>query len=175
MNRHNSEWLSALADGELRGLRRWWTARHVRHCAECAAEYRRLLAVRELLAANPAKPVMGESADFFWSKVKREIQTREGQRIEVPVPRLNWSDWLGQHQAAFATAAVILVAALWMVGTYRRTLPVASVGEVATAIPNTTATPVSSSDSDVPVIWVSGLPWTEDMTEMQTLYANLDT
>jgi hypothetical protein len=44
-----------------------------------------------------------------------------------------------------------------------------------TAIPDTVATAIAGQEAGVTVIWVSGLPWTPDMTEMQTLFAQLDT
>ena len=44
-----------------------------------------------------------------------------------------------------------------------------------TAIPDTAATPIQGQDSDVTVIWVTGLPWTPNMTEMKTVFADLDT
>src|SRR5882724_12814438 len=101
MRAHQSELISALLDGELKGLRRWLVQRHVSRCAECTAEYRHLSRVRQTLAANPVVPDMSDSADFFWSKVKREIQAQEGKTATVPVPQLSLTDWLSQHRYAF--------------------------------------------------------------------------
>src|SRR5438128_2176149 len=77
MRVHNPELISAQLDGELRGVRRWLVQRHLRRCAICAAEYQRVQRVRGLLAANPVTPPMSDSPEFFWSKVKREIETRD--------------------------------------------------------------------------------------------------
>jgi len=199
MKLHNPELISALVDGELKGPRRFLVQRHLRHCALCAAEYRHLHHVREMLAASPPRAQMEQSADFFWAKVRSEIQTRQGQDVELPAPRLGLSDWLLQHRLAVVSASA--AAALCVViglGQVRRSnhpaelvmgrlpppvvinegAPVAaderaSVEGVATAIPETVATPVNTQDKDVAVIWVSGLPWTPTMKDMKTKFANL--
>ena len=187
MRVHNSELISALLDGELRGLRRWLAQRHLRHCAICAAEYRRAHHVRDLLAANPVTPPMGDSPEFFWSKVKRQIEARGQQSQVQPMPRLSASDWIGRRSYALATAAAALVAALgviWITQTHRvkpESAPVlvvrgnvTTVEQVATVLAHTVATPVQGDDEKVAVIWVSGLPWMPDMTTMKTRFANLD-
>ena len=189
MKLHNPEFVGALLDGELKGLRRVLVQRHVRRCALCAAEYRHLRHVREMLAANPPHAQMSDSPEFFWSKVKREIRARGDQRVELPTPQLNPFDWLGQHRYAFASVTAALVAVIvmiWMTQARRTTptptvaaattlIPRATVEHVSTAIPDTVATAVDTEDRDVTVIWVSGLPWTPNMTEMKTVFANLDT
>jgi anti-sigma factor RsiW len=178
MNVHNPEWLHALADGELTGLRRWWVRRHVGRCPLCAAEYRHIQHVRQLLAANPVVPVMSDSPEFFWSKVNRDIQAQAGQTAAIPMPRLSLTDWLAQHRYAFAsvTATIVLALALLFALPARRdrAVPLATVGHVATVLPDTAATAFESPEAEATVIWVSGLPWTETMTEMKTLFATLD-
>ncbi|MEI6084373.1 MAG: zf-HC2 domain-containing protein [Verrucomicrobiota bacterium] len=184
MKPHNPELINALLDGELTGLRRWLVQRHVGRCALCAVEYRRLRHVRQILAANPVLPLMSDSPDFFWSKVKRDIQAEAGRTETVPVPQLSLADWLGQHRAAFVSAAAAIVAVIGVslvLSANRATapalagkVPLATVQHVATALPNTTATAFEAQEADATVIWVSGLPWTKDMTEMQTLFATID-
>ena len=95
MKPHNTERISALVDGELHGLRRWLAGRHLRACPDCAAEFRRAQQVRKMLAANPVSSAMTDSAEFFWSKVKREIEHRGAERVTIPVPTLRLADWLG--------------------------------------------------------------------------------
>ncbi len=186
MKVHHSELVSALVDGELKGLRHWLIQRHVNRCAPCAAEYRHLHHVREMLAANPVTPKMGDSPEFFWSKVKREIQAREGQTATVPMPALSMADWLGQRQFALASVVTTLVAVTGLIFALQSSHntsgpvviiqpPVATVEHASTFIPNTVATTIEATDSEPAVIWVSGLPWTPDMTEMKTQYAQLDT
>lgn len=209
MSAHKPELMSALLDGELKGLRRMLALRHVRNCPLCAVEYRKLRHVRKMLKANPPEMTMSDSPDFFWSKVKRGIEARGNEQAVIPPPRLEIPDWIMEHQAAVAAATVVLIAGLavlWTFETHWRTSatvfhkeespvqvlvvqtthdrplkstgamsePLAQVEKVSTAIPNTVATPLDAPDSDVAVIWVSGLPWTPDMTQMKTEYANLD-
>jgi anti-sigma factor RsiW len=188
MKPHNPELISALVDGELRGLRRWLVHRHVGECALCAAEYRRLVHVRQLLATNPVTPVMSDSPEFFWSKIRRDIEAQAGQTAQVPTPHLTWSDWLFRHQTSLvgATAAVVAVIGLTVaVRTYRPAGgdlaqpirpqgPAATVAQLTTTLPDTVATAFDEADEEVTVIWVSGLPWTQNLTEMHTLFATID-
>ena len=189
MSRHETEAIAGLLDGELRGIRRWRVVRHVRACPLCASEYRRQRQLRRLLQANPPDVQMSDSPEFFWSKVKGEIKRRGEERVKVPVPSLAWPDWLLRHQFTVATAAAAVIATvsvIWLMQapTRPRANPVApatapagfaQVENLKTVIPNTTATTVESPDSQVTVIWVSGLPWSPDMNEMKTEFANLDT
>jgi anti-sigma factor RsiW len=183
MKVHHSAWISALVDDELHGWRRRWVEHHLRKCVACDAEYRHLRHVRTMLAGNLPQPAMSDSPEFFWSKVKREIERRGPAEVEAPLPRLTLADWLGQHAPALATATAIVAlavsAAVWMprpgpvVAEHK--VPAPTVMKVATAIPDTAATPLEPKGKDVTVIWTDGLPWTSDMTEMKTLFANLDT
>ena len=187
MKLHNPEWVSALLDGELNGLRGWLVKRHVSRCALCAAEYRRCQHLREMLAANPAIPTMSDSPDFFWSKVKREIQAREGQETTVAMPALSLSDWLDQRRFALASVVSALVVVVGLMIALRPShvpspttvatiieAPVATVEHASTFIPDTVATSFDAKDAAPAVIWVSGLPWAQDMTEMKTQFAHLD-
>jgi len=188
MKLHNPELIGALLDGELRGVRRWLVERHLHRCAICAAEYRHLRHVRDMLAANPRAFTMSDSPELFWSKVKREIEARVPQTQIAPVPEPSALAWIGQHSHAFATAVAAVVAALgviWVVRTHRPTKPVSTpvvvvrgnavtVERVATELRHTVATPLKGDDRSVAVIWVSGLPWTPDMTAMETHFANTD-
>jgi len=175
MRLHDPTLMTGLLDGELKGWRRWYVRRHASKCPVCALEYRQQQHARRLLAANPPNISMSGSDDFFWSQIKNEIQSRPASAVDVPTPSLSFGDWLRQRELALATVAATIVALLaitWLVS-QRRAHPQfahAQVEHVQTAIPNTVATPFRSDD-DVTVIWVSGLPWTPDMTEMQTLYA----
>ncbi|HUI07702.1 MAG TPA: hypothetical protein VL486_11935 [Verrucomicrobiae bacterium] len=188
MSRHQTEALSGLLDGELRGIRRWLVVRHVRACPVCASEYRRQRHVRRMLQANPPAVQMSDSPEFFWSKVKREIKRRGEEPVHLPVPKLGVPDWLLRHQFTVATTTVAVIAAvsvIWLVQMPGRspvphgvpaTRPArfAEVEKLKTAIPNTTATAFESQDAQVTVIWVSGLPWTPNMNAMKTEFANLD-
>jgi len=188
MKAHDSKWINALVDGELSGLRRFFVERHLRGCALCAAECRRLRRVRELLAVT-AKPEMDDSEALFWSKVKRQIQAGETGTMAAPEPGTTGLAWLGAHRLAVACAAAVALAAgawLW-IGQTRHAAPGTTVTaasvpaprpvveRVSTVIPNAVATPVETKDKDVTVIWMSGLPWTPNMTAMKTKFAHLGT
>jgi anti-sigma factor RsiW len=185
---HNTESVTGLLDGELKGLRLWIAKRHISTCPVCALEYRHQQHLRRLLQANPPSVAMSDSPEFFWSKVKLEIQKRGEESVEVPVPRLAFADWLQQHQVAMATAAALVIAAcgmVWFIQTIRRTpemtadatspIGFTQAEQLKTPVPHSAATAFDSEDADATVIWVTGLPWTPDMNEMKTQFANLDT
>ena len=142
-----------------------------------------------MMTANPPTAQMSDSPGFFWSKVKREIQAREDQSVTLPSPQLISSDWLSRHRYTLASVTACLVATvgvIWFAQAYRTAptpavvpiitaVPAVAVEHVSTLIPHSTATPVPTKDNEDTVIWTSGLPWTPNMTQMKTLYANLDT
>ena len=218
MSQYHTDVVSGLLDGQLTGIRLWLARRHISACPVCAAEYRRQQHVRRMLQANPSAAVMSDSPEFFWSKVKTEIQRRGAERVETPTPRLALADWLEQHQWAVASAVASLIAVIGVLafalafrGTHTvvasvpapvvhvatvtpapvvhvvasepvavvASVPapddVAQVEQLKTPIPHTAATAFDSEDAGVTVIWVTGLPWTADMNEMKTEFANLDT
>lgn len=186
MSRHETQTISGLLDGELKGIRRWLVERHVRACPICAVEYRRQRHVRRMLQAHPSPVEMSDSAEFFWSKVKAEIKHRGEKRVRSPMARLVLPDWLRQYQFAVATAATFVVAAVCVFSLTRAPVGPTHIASTATAgpagverlkttIPNTVATAFQTDDSQDTVIWVSGLPWTPNMNEMKTEFANLDT
>src|SRR5512142_2933711 len=47
--RHMARWVSALADGSLRGIPRWYTRLHVAGCPRCRAALEALRALRDRL------------------------------------------------------------------------------------------------------------------------------
>lgn len=181
MNRHKHEWISGLLDGQIKWPRRWFIARHLRVCPLCAAEYRRERHVRQMLQAHLPTSSMTDTPEFFWSKVKKEINRRGNETISAPLPTLIPRDWLGEHVMVLASGAAALAIAIGVAWTSFSSRPHsmtqsghAIVERVTTAIPNTVATVLEPSGTDVTVIWVSGLPWTPDMTQMKTEFANMD-
>src|SRR5579862_564317 len=107
MSSHNTESITGLVDGELKGLHLWLTKRHVKSCPVCAEEFRRQQEVRQLLKNHPPTVAMSDSPEFFWSKVKAEIQRRGAEPVQTPAPTLSWADRLRQHQYALATATAM--------------------------------------------------------------------
>lgn len=187
MSGHQPELVDALLDGQLTGLRRWRVTRHVRACPLCAAEYRNQQRVRRLLRAHPPEPVLSDSAEFFWAKVKAEIERRDVEPVPAPEPSWTLAAWLREHQAAWATVAVT-AAVVFAIAVFWNRRPVAdrvaapapapavvaAVGRTTTSLPHTVATVLPGESADTTVIWVSGLPWTTDMTQLQTLCAHPD-
>jgi anti-sigma factor RsiW len=205
MNRHKPELISALIDRQLKGVRRLLVLRHARSCPVCAAEYRRQLHVRQMLAANPPVVQMSDSPEFFWSKVKREIERRTVKPVEAP--KLSLADWLRQNRLALGTVAAAILAAIAVLWTIQARPPAAVASKTVarpespqisvakapppkpsepvpeetyvqteqapTGLGKTVVTAFDSDEGEATVIWVSGLPWTPDMTEMKTLFANL--
>lgn len=196
MSHPKPEWLVALADGELRGWRRRRVERHAQVCPVCAAEYRQQRHVGEWLRKNPQPVAMRESAEFFWSKVRGEIQRQAPPPAELPVPRPALVDWAVQHRlqmAAVVAALLVAVGLVWVAGSAApgakmvaaaqpglKKLPtmeiqaVARVEQARAPVENAVATVLPTEQADIAVVWISGLPWTKDMDEMMSVFANLD-
>jgi anti-sigma factor RsiW len=194
MTRHpKPELISAFVDNELRGNDVRTVKDHLSHCPICAAEYRHVVHVRRMLQENPPQVDMTDSHDFFWHKVRSEIEASDNKVEQVIMPRLSIADWFSQHQTAvtrFVSATALIVVTLVALGVSQRmfrsgdnqpqTVAVAvtapEISDVNTPlVPHSVASVLESprSDrSDVTVIWVSGLPWVKDMTELQTVTAN---
>jgi len=185
MSVHQKERISGLLDGELRGIRRWLTERHVHGCPICAVEYRRQRHVRQLLQANLLPLPMSDSADFFWAKVKAQIRQEDEKSFwtklgavvpEVLRERPSLMAW-GPAALAIAAFGIFWFGRMQAHGTHRGPSVAANfsaVEKLKTLIPNTSATSLQSNDSQDMVIWVSGLPWTPNMNEMKTEFANLN-
>ena len=188
MSSHNTESVTGLLDGELKGLQLRLAKQHVGACPICAAEYRQQQHLRRMLQANPPAIAMDDSAEFFWSKVKSDIQRRGDEPVEAPLPKLALADWLRQQQlalASLATLAIAICGAVWFLQAGPRTPVVttsanpstgfAQVDQLKTPVPHSAATAFDSEDAGATVIWTTGLPWTRDMNEMKTRFAHLDT
>jgi anti-sigma factor RsiW len=175
MKVHQTDLIGALADGELRGRQKRAVERHLRECLVCDVEYRKLQRVRELLAANPPQPAMSDSAEFFWSKVKREIELRGLPPVEERAPAWSLWDWVTGHAFSLATAAAVLLAVLLGLFFLPRQFGGPTVVQVATVLPHTVATPLAPDAEGTTTIWLSGLPWTKDMNQMQTYFADPET
>ena len=139
-----------------------------------------------MLRENPPTAQMSDPAEFFWSKVKGEIERRGSERVVEPMPALGWADWLGQRPFAMASGAaaiIAVIAVLWMIppgnsgGSRGTNVPPSSfarVHQVSTPIPDTDVTAFNSAEADATVIWISGLPWTADMDEMKDQFENTE-
>jgi anti-sigma factor RsiW len=179
MNHPKPELIGALLDHQLAGMQRGRVVRHIRTCSPCAQEYRLQRRVRRLIRENVASPQMSDSPDFFWSKVKAGIQARGDESFIAEPARLSFLDWIGTHRPVLASVAagVVVVLGLFMATRSARVPPrnldnSPVVQHASVSLPNTAVSIVGESEPDVTVIWVSGLPWTRDMTEQKTVYAH---
>lgn len=173
MSHPQVEFLSAFADDELRGWRRWRVRRHLQQCPLCVVEYRQLQHVRKLVRRNLAPVAMSDTAELFWSKVRRDIE-RTATIVQPQSPVSAWAAWWDRQQwrvATVAAAAVVLAGWLWMSRPAQLTVQVVA---AEAPLPDVVAT-VLPGQGNVTTVWISGLPWTADMVEMQTLFADWDT
>ena len=152
MKMHNPELINALVDGELKGVRRLLVERHLRGCALCAAEYRHLHHVREMLAANPPNAEMSDSPEFFWSKVEREIQ-----RLEDPVQKPARESYLAMVRRflvpASAVAAVVIAGLMLNRSAGPSGLTVAA--EIETALADAGAFTYRDYSAGTTLVWLS--------------------
>ncbi|MDW8343619.1 MAG: hypothetical protein RMM51_03920 [Verrucomicrobiae bacterium] len=183
MKQPDFSWTAGLADQQLKGWRRWWAERHLARNPVAAVEYREQVRARELLHENPPHQPVPEPTDVFWARVRADIEQRHQT---TPVPHTALASWwtrLWTEQPLVVVSAVLalLIAAAFVTVAWHRarvtrtaaTEPTA-VHRVATTIPHTVASPFHVPETGATCIWISGLPWTPDMTEMQTLFAHLD-
>ncbi len=126
------------------------------------------------------------SAEFFWSKVKQSIKsapTETHAPAHLDQPRLTAADWLWQRPVLAPVSAlaslVVLIGAVWILGGRHTTSSQpgdhARIPAVERTLPGTVASSFDMEDGEVSVIWVSGLPWTPDMSTMRTVFGNSDT
>ncbi|MCX6907167.1 MAG: zf-HC2 domain-containing protein [Verrucomicrobia bacterium] len=68
-------WLTASADDELTGWRDGLLRRHLAGCTRCALELAELRRVRELVAGQKAHYVANLDDQFFWQRLRTQLQT----------------------------------------------------------------------------------------------------
>lgn len=74
---HMKSWVSALADGSLRGFARWFTQLHVKGCPQCGAALRALQRLRERLRGLNAPGSETRMPDDRWETVERKWEELE--------------------------------------------------------------------------------------------------
>lgn len=75
-HRETSRHMSAFAEGELRGYRRWRVTRHLERCAKCQALYRSFLAtLQSLRELGHHEPAVDEE---FVSRVTERLRYERG-------------------------------------------------------------------------------------------------
>ena len=74
---HMRNWVSALADGTLRGFARWFTRLHVRGCPRCFEAFGALQRLRERLCALGGKPSTERMPDERWEAISEAWEETE--------------------------------------------------------------------------------------------------
>ena len=110
--KHNLELkVQAWLDGEMpdREARRIgeWIARDT----EASALAAELGCIRQAMFRNEPAGVVGESRDFYWSKIQRQIQREDGARRTDRLPwSARWRRYMGPLAGAAALGCVLLLA-----------------------------------------------------------------
>jgi hypothetical protein len=108
MNEQLQHQLQAWIDGELDSGAARDIAQRVQHDPEARAFCDNLRAIHNLLRAHEPSPVVPETREFYWSKIRRGITATPEVRPAAPAREpVRWS-WL----AWFIPAAAVLVAVL---------------------------------------------------------------
>jgi anti-sigma factor RsiW len=103
--------LQAFLDGELPESEAREVANWVARDKEATALLGELRNTRQALAGAEAVMTLRESREFFWSKVRREIERQDGQRPLAGVRKPSLlAQWRRFIVSAGAAAAVIIVA-----------------------------------------------------------------
>jgi hypothetical protein len=84
MNREMQLKLQAWADGELSGTDATQAADYARQNAEAGALASELRMTRAFLAGNEPERQVPESRDFYWSKIRREIERQDPDAAAAP-------------------------------------------------------------------------------------------
>jgi hypothetical protein len=153
-------------------------------------------------AAAPAMPLSGDLFWTRVRGAIQQAAVDADPSFAPAPPAPATRDWAGGARWAWATVAVAAVVVVVGLGVFWQHQPpapaapgqvaiappppprtgpppapqpvYAEVERAATVLPNTTVSTFDAKQAGVTVLWVDGLPWTPDMNEMQTLYANLD-
>lgn len=75
---HMRNWVSALADGTLRGFARWFTRLHVKGCPQCREAFQGFQKLRQRLAALTGKTAE-RMPDERWESISDAWKESEGE------------------------------------------------------------------------------------------------
>ena len=74
---HMRNWVSALADGTLRGFARWFTRLHVKGCPHCSDAFRAFQRLRERLSAMAGRPAADKMPERRWETISAAWEEAE--------------------------------------------------------------------------------------------------
>ncbi len=148
--------LQAHLDGELPPAEARDVVALLERDSEARALFDELKGTRRVLAAHEPEPQLPESREFYWSKIRREIERVE--REPEPRPRRAWSvgPWL---RLALPAAAALMFAALLLQRSAFApgpSAPLFAVGdEIETPLEERDSFTFRSESAHLTVVWVS--------------------
>ena len=74
---HMRSWVSALADGTLRGFARWFTRLHVKGCPHCKEAFQGFQRLRDRLRALAGKSTTEKMPDERWDAISEAWKEKE--------------------------------------------------------------------------------------------------
>lgn len=102
--------LQAFLDGELPSREAADVAAWLANDTEAQALAAELKNTAAALAGNDVALALPEGRDFYWSKIRREIERPTS--APLPVPRLGWAGWLWRSLVPTAALALVCMLAL---------------------------------------------------------------
>lgn len=127
--------------------------------AQAKELYENLRLTRELIVANEPEVKLEESRDFYWSKIKRQIEQAERE----PAPR-HTTPWWIRAMAPLAGTAALFALLISIMNPKTEMTPrstnqtVSNVplhGEVEDLVPEMTSVTFRSEQNGVTVVWLS--------------------
>ena len=140
--------LQAYLDGELEADDHAEVAAWLARDGGARALLGELQHTRDALAGNEPEQKLGETREFYWSKIQRQIE-RETKSAEAPRETASWLRWL-RYATPLAGAAVLV----GMLTVSSRHLPGVMAGETETSEQMTAFTFRSQSDP-MTVVWLA--------------------
>lgn len=130
MNRDMQFKIQALADGELSAAEAREVSALLAHDPAAAALHAELRQLREAMIGLEEPRSLPESREFFWSKIRREIERSERASVAASAEPW-WTAWRMWFRPAGVLAGVALVALLFLLPIGRGSGPNAMVAAFA--------------------------------------------
>jgi hypothetical protein len=152
-------WLDGeLPEGEARRIAEW-----VAGDAEASALAAELGCIKEAMLGNEAAATLGESREFYWSKIERQIQREAGQRrVEATPWFARWRRYLAPALGVAALACVLVVAVK------QARTPVYD--EISSTIDGMEAVTFHDQSSQATIVWLEdNAPVASEVKQVQVL------
>ena len=135
-------------DGELPEREARQVGERLAHDAEASALAAELGSVKQAMLRNEAGVTLGDSRDFYWSKIERQIQREAGRnRVHAPAPW--YARWRRFMAPAFGVAALACV----MMVAIRQAAP-PSYDEISATIDGMEAVTFHDQSSQTTIVWL---------------------